>query len=162
MRYSSNIFIGMAYMFFGALCLLLRSDVIFIAAVCLGVVLCVIGITELLQGNLYFGIVGLAIGTVVLILGQFMIWVMLYIIAIAIIAFGIYKLNLYFRTRAVNDPFWCAETIRAILLIVCGVLMFLNLKATVTAIFVIIGILLIAAGIMAIIDDGRSGRNGRY
>ena len=154
MRYSSNIFIGMAYMFFGALCLLLRSDVIFIAAVCLGVVLCVIGITELLQGNLYFGIVGLAIGTVVLILGQFMIWIMLYIIAIAIIAFGIYKLNLYFRTSA--------ETIRAILLIVCGVLIFLNLKATVTAIFVIIGILLIAAGIMAIIDDGRSGRNGRY
>ena len=162
MRYSSNIFVGIAYIFFGALCLVLRSDVIFIAAVCLGVTLCVLGITELLRGNIYFGVISLSIGAAVLILGWLMIWILLYIIAAAIIALGIYKLNLYLKTRAVNDPFWCPETIRAILLIVCGVLMFMNIRATVAAIFVIIGVLLIAAGIMAIIDDGRSGRNGRY
>ena len=162
MRYNSNIFIGIAYIFFGALCLILRSDVIFIAAVCLGITLCVIGITELLRGNIYFGAVSLSIGAVVLILGWLMIWILMYIIAAAIIALGIYKLNFYLKTRAVNDPFWCPETIRSILLIVCGVLMFMNIRATVAAIFVMIGILLIAAGITAIIDDGRSGSNGRY
>ncbi len=153
MRYSNNVLAGIAYIFFGALCLILRTDVLFLAANCLGIFLCLMGIMELISANIYGGVVSLCLGILALALGWLVLWVWLYIAAAGIIAFGIYKLNSYCKKKAVNDPFWCPESVRAILLIVCGVIMFLNLWATVSAIFVIIGILLIVTGIMAILDN---------
>lgn len=150
---NSRTFAGIIYIVMGMLCLILRGDIILCAAFCVGIALAVFGIMELVGERVATGVVCLICGLVITLLGWLMVSLILYIIAISLVVIGIIKLTRLPERTAVNDAFFRPEIVRPVLMILCGVLLFINQGAAVSAIFIVVGILLIVAGIFALIEN---------
>ncbi len=146
---------GIMYIIFGLLCIILQSRILLFAAIAIGIVFIVFGIINILMMMIPFGVLLLVLGILIILAGWLMIAVLFFVIAIAMIIIGIQRLVRFNRTKALNDSMLCPECIRAVLLIVIGVLLFFFQKGTVSAMFIIAGILMIIAGIMAIADKNR-------
>lgn len=152
METNSRTIAGIIYIVMGMLCLILRGDIILYAAFCVGTALIVFGIMELVYERTIPGVICLICGLVIMLLGWLMISVILYIIAIAVIVTGIVKLTRLPERAAVNDGFFRPDILRPVLMIICGILLFVNQAAAVSAVFIVIGILLIVAGIFALME----------
>ncbi len=144
---------GILYILFGVLCIVLRGGILMFAAYFVGAVLVVYGIIYLVNRVMPQGIVLLVLGVVLILTGWFAVTVLLYIFAIVLIVVGIVNLYQFYKTKAVNDSPISAEGLRPILIMVCGILLLLNPRGTVSVLFVIVGVLLIVNGIMALIEN---------
>lgn len=155
MKMGSKTLTGIIYTILGILCLILRSDIVVYAALCVGIALFVFGILELTNGMVTAGVICLISGAVLIILGWLMVSVILYIIAIAAVVIGIVRLTQVPKNNVVNDSLFRPDIYRPVLMILCGILLFVNQRAAVSAVFVAIGILLIVAGIFAMVEEGQ-------
>lgn len=144
---------GFFYIVFGILCIVFRSRILSFAAICAGIALAAYGIYEIVKGMIDTGIVLLAFGVLILVTGWFFISALLYVLAVVLIIVGAQGLYHFFKNRAVNDSILRPEGMRPIILMVCGILLLFNQGGTVQVIFIIFGVLLIAAGILAICDE---------
>ena len=144
---------GILYILFGVLCIVLRGGILMFAAYFVGAVLIVYGIIYLVNRVMPQGIVLLVLVVVLILTGWFAVTVLLYIFAIVLIVVGIVNLYQFYKTKAVNDSPISAEGMRPILIMVCGILLLLNPRGTVSVLFVIVGVLLIVNGIMALIEN---------
>ena len=155
MKMGSKTLTGIIYIVLGILCIILRSDIVLYAALCVGVALFVFGILELTKERVTTGVVCLISGLVLIVLGWLLVSVILYIVAIAAVVIGIVKLTQMPKSNVVNDSIFRPEIFRPVLMILCGILLFVNQRAAVSAVFIAIGILLIIAGIFALAEEGR-------
>jgi uncharacterized membrane protein HdeD (DUF308 family) len=155
MKMGSKTVTGMIYMVLGILCLILRSDIVMYAALCVGIALFVFGILELTKERVTSGVICLICGIAIMILGWLMVSIILYIIAIAAVVIGIVRLTQLPKREAVNDSIFRPDIYRPLLMILCGILLFVNQRAAVSAVFIAIGILLIVAGIFAMVEEGQ-------
>lgn len=144
---------GIIYIIFGLLCIIFRGGIISFAAFCAGIALIVFGIVQLVNELVISGTIMLVFGIAILFAGWFMISMIFYMIAIAMIVVGIFKLVEFFKKRAVNDSILRPEGLRPILLTLCGVVFLFNQRGTVSVVFIIVGILLIIAGILSIVEN---------
>jgi uncharacterized membrane protein HdeD (DUF308 family) len=144
--------LGVIYLVFGILCIILKSRIVTLAAICAGAALVGFGIYFIVRELVYQGILMIVGGVLTGILGFLVVSIILYILAIALIVIGIQRLAFFFRTRAVNDTILRPDGIRPILLITCGVVLVFNQVGVLNIMFVFIGVLLMINGVLALLD----------
>ena len=151
---SSTTAAGIIYIIFGLLCIIFQSNIISFIELWAGLALIAFGIINLIKEGIINGLLMIIFGILVLLLGGFVVAVVLYIIAIAAIVIGIQRVCYFSKHRAaVNDSILGPEVLRAILLIIFGVIFLFNQVGTVNVIFIIEGIIMIVSGVCAIADS---------
>lgn len=144
--------LGVIYLVFGILCIILKSRIVTLAALCAGGALIGFGIYYITRQLTYQGILMIIGGVLTGVLGFFVISLLLYILAVAFIVIGIQRLAFFFRTRCVNDTILRPDGIRPIFLIACGVVLIFNQIGVLNVMFVFIGVLLMINGVLALVD----------
>ena len=152
MKVNNGTAAGIMLIIIGALCIIFRSNIIYYASLFIGIALFVYGILELCNDRTTSGILCIIGGLILILLGWFMVAFIFYIIAIALIVIGIVGLvsgGGYTR----GGSFFGSPVVRNIIMIVVGALLFINQRAALSAVFIVIGALLLAAGIMVLTES---------
>ena len=141
---------GILLIIFGIMCIAFRSGIISFAAWLVGAVLIIFGIMNMVTGMVMPGIVLLVLGIFVLLCGMLMVSLLLYILAICLIIAGAMGLYQYSKQKAVNESMISSNSIGSVLLLIGGIVMLFNQHGAVSIVFIIVGIALIASGVMRI------------
>lgn len=134
----------------GILFLILQGDVITIAMTVLGVVLIVMAVLDVLDHRTLSAIVKAVFGVVVLIFGWALTAAALYILAALLLIWGIWELysKLHIHLKGNTPGLTVMLYIAPILNILLGLLLLFNQGATVSWIFIVVGVMLIVDGVM--------------
>ena len=108
MRGKENLIMAMLLVVLGVLFIALKGGVISIAATIMGVALIMLGVIDLINKNETPGIVKIIFGAVLIVLGWVVVHIMLYVLAVLLIAYGAYQIYLrsmghIFSLKGVND-----------------------------------------------------------
>lgn len=149
---------GFLTLLIGILFLFLRGNTIInIAMTVFGVALLVLAILDLLDHQIFQGVVKAVVGVVVLIFGWAFVEVALIVLAIVLLVWGIYELYLLIKHHVSGNALAVIlRYISPILSIVIGVLLLVNRAGTVDAISVVIGVVLIIDAILLFYDALRT------
>lgn len=127
----------------GILFIILKGGVIGIAMTVLGVLLIVNGIIHLVNDNdKVYGIVLICIGALIILGGWLIATIILYIIAVLFIIYGC--LTIYAFVKAGHASL--INLLAPVLMVVAGILLFLNQQGTVDWVFIVEGIILVIEG----------------
>ncbi|MBR2433740.1 MAG: DUF308 domain-containing protein, partial [Clostridia bacterium] len=110
-----------------------------------------LGVIDLINKNETPGIVKIIFGAVLIVLGWVVVHIMLYVLAVLLIAYGAYQIWLVFKDGVKNkDTFSLVlQLVLPVLSIIAGILLFFNTAA----IFIICGIILIIEGLIVLADE---------
>ena len=109
----------------------------------LGVLLIVNGIIHLVgDTDKVYGIILICVGALIIVAGWLIATIVLYIIAVLFIIYGALMIYAFFKAGHAS----IINLIAPILMIVAGVLLFLNQKGTVDWVFIVEGIILVIEG----------------
>jgi len=134
----------------GILFIILQGGVINIATIILGIALIAIGVAILVNGGKNAqleGIIRIAAGVVIIVLGSLFASIVLYILAVLFIIYGC--MNLYENLKHKRKAFMFY--VRPIFQLVMGCLLFFNQGGTVNWIMIIIGVILVIEGVVDIL-----------
>ena len=151
MRGKENLIMAMLLVVLGVLFIALKGGVISIAATIMGVALIMLGVIDLINKNETPGIVKIIFGAVLIVLGWVVVHIMLYVLAVLLIAYGTYQIYLVFKDGVKNKDTvsLVLQLVLPVLSIIAGILLFFNTAA----IFIICGIILIIEGLIVLADE---------
>lgn len=138
-----SIIIALMSIAIGVLFIIFKGGIIGIAMTVLGVLLIVNGIIHLVADtDKLYGIILICVGALIIIGGWLIATIVLYIIAVLFIIYGV--LTIYAFVKAGHASL--INLISPILMVVAGILLFLNQKGTVDWVFIVEGIILVIEG----------------
>lgn len=150
----NDVLLSLALLATGIMFLAFRGEFIGIVMTVIGASLIVFGIINIFYGDLYQAIAEAVVGAFIIVFGWLLVSVAFYVIAVALIFYGIVKIRLAFTLISakatlflITVPFVCG-----ILNIVLGFLLFFNQGGTIDWIFIVSGIGLIIEGILGLVD----------
>ena len=138
-----SIIVALISIVIGVLFIIFKSEVIGIAMTVLGVLLIVNGIIHLVNDEeKIYGIILICVGALIIIGGWLIATIILYIIAVLLIFYGAMLIYAFFKAGHAS----LINLISPILMVVAGILLFLNQKGTLDWVFIVEGIVLIVEG----------------
>lgn len=142
----------------GFLLITLKSNVITIAITVIGVAVLLSALFDFVNKFTNIGIVKAVIGLCILVFGWMFINLALYILAASIIVMGLLQIANIHRFAPINLTM--KESImlyiKPIVTVLAGACLFFNQGGTISWIFVVTGILLIAEGVLELVDSYRN------
>jgi len=141
----------------GLLFIILKGQVISIAATCIGVVLIVNGIMLILREDMTKGIAMIVVGVVIILFGWLFVTIALYILAVILIYFGVIDIINKFKVKIIFDDVIkkILYYLIPILYIVAGVCLLFNQGEAISFVFVLTGVILLINGVLTIIDASK-------
>lgn len=152
---NSKLVSGIILAVVGLLLIILKGQVISIAATCLGVVFIVNGIMSVVKNDLTKGIITIVIGAIIILFGWLFVTIALYILGALLIAYGVLDLINKSKVKIVFD-----DTLKKVLYyvipvlyIVAGACLLFNQGETVSFVFILTGVILLVNGILTILES---------
>ena len=152
---NSKLVSGIIFAVVGLLLIVLKGQVISIAATCLGVVFIVNGIMSVVKNDLTKGIITIVIGAIIILFGWLFVTIALYILGALLIAYGVLDLINKSKVKIVFD-----DTLKKVLYyvipvlyIVAGACLLFNQGETVSFVFILTGVILLVNGILTILES---------
>ena len=130
----------------GVLLLVFKGGIISIALTVLGVLFIVMGVMDLVNKQNQTGLIRFIIGAVIIALGWLLVSVALYIFAVLLVLSGAYGIF----TLTKNNKKLSIAYIQPILLLIAGACLFFNQGTTVDWVFIVVGAVLLAQGVLAL------------
>lgn len=149
-----NICIGMILIVLGILFCVLQGSVIGYAMTILGAVCIGFGIFNIIKKFTERGIIQIVVGALVILFGWVLAFVMIYLLAIALIVYGVLDIYIIYKSKIQNKKIIDLILIYAfpVVNILLGFLLLFNQAGTLNAIFIVAGILFIIEGVMYLVE----------
>ncbi|MGN0571203.1 MAG: DUF308 domain-containing protein [Candidatus Fimenecus sp.] len=141
----------------GVLFIVLKNDVISVALTVFGVLLLCAAVFDFVHRFVSMGIVKAVLGVCVLVFGWVFVNLALYILAAAIIIMGLLQIVNTYRAMLVGFTFGekCLLYLKPVGTVIAGACLLFNQGGTVAWVFIATGVLLVAVGILEIVDAVR-------
>ena len=134
----------------GILCILLQNRILGALMTGIGVLLIVSGVLDLIiVKNVISFVVKAVIGAAIILLGWLAVTVVLYIIAVLMVIYGILGILQVLSNPLASVGLKILALFRPILNLVVGICLFFNQGGTMAWVFIVVGILLVADGILS-------------
>lgn len=149
---ASPLISGIALIILGILFCALRSGFVSILLTIVGVVLIILGALALIGRSYAMGIIEIAVGIVIIACGWTIVDITLLILGIAFIAYAIYQMIVTIpRLKGKKAGEIALALLNPAILLVLGIILFAAKWQMIDAIFIVIGVIAILAGIIMII-----------
>ena len=141
----------------GVLFIVLKNDVISVALTVFGVLLLCAAVFDFIHGFVSLGIVKAVLGGCVLVFGWAFVNLALYILAAAVILTGLLQIVNTHKGMLVGFTFGekCLLYLKPVVTVIAGACLLFNQGGTVAWVFLATGVLLVAEGILEIVDAVR-------
>ena len=147
---TKNLLVAIIVIVIGILCIALQNRLLGALMTGIGVLLIVSGLLDLiLAKNVVAFVVKAVIGAAIILLGWLAVTVVLYIIAVLMVIYGILGILQILANPIANVGLKILALFRPILNVVVGVCLFFNQGGTMAWVFIVVGILLVADGILS-------------
>ncbi len=152
-KIDSRIFSGIISVVLGIMFITLKGGVIGIVLTIIGLAAIAMGISDFVNNQTTPAIIKCIIGILILVLGWVLVDIALYVVAGAFIVFGIYQI-----ASAVKLANLCAPSQKVLLFVkpvatlLAGLCLFFNKNGVIDWLFIIIGALILAQGVISILE----------
>ncbi|MBQ9485351.1 MAG: DUF308 domain-containing protein [Clostridia bacterium] len=150
----NDMIVSFALIVVGILFAALKSEMISIVMTVIGAGLIVLAIINLFYGNVYESIAEAVIGVFIIVFGWLLVAVALYVFAAVLLIYGAFKIRTGFSLKAAgfDGKIAALVVVEGIFNVALAILLLFNQGGTVDWIFIVSGIIMIAEGILGLVE----------